>query len=109
MLIVQDVADTITANWERSKGAIAGNSAGLLNPIIQRLRVRRLMPRECERLQGLPDDYTAIMFRGKSAADGPRYKAIGNSMAVNVMRWLGQRIEMISAFADAPELIEAAE
>jgi DNA (cytosine-5)-methyltransferase 1 len=54
--------------------------------------VRRLTPRECERLQGFPDDYTAITYRGKSAADGPRYKALGNSMAISVIRWLGERI-----------------
>jgi DNA (cytosine-5)-methyltransferase 1 len=59
------------------------------------MAVRRLTPRECERLQGFPDDYTAIPFRGKPAADGPRYKALGNSMACNVMRWIGQRIEMV--------------
>ena len=55
--------------------------------------VRRLTPRECERLQGFPDDWTMIPYRGKPAADGPRYKAIGNSMAVPVMRWIGKRIE----------------
>jgi DNA (cytosine-5)-methyltransferase 1 len=57
--------------------------------------VRRLTPRECERLQGFPDDYTLIHVRGKAAADGPRYKALGNSMAVPVMRWLGERIQMV--------------
>lgn len=57
--------------------------------------VRRLTPRECERLQGLADDYTLIDVRGKSAADGPRYKALGNSMAVNVMRHIGNRIQMV--------------
>ena len=57
--------------------------------------VRRLTPTECERLQGFPDGHTAITHRGKPAADGPRYKACGNSMAVNVMRWLGERIEYI--------------
>jgi DNA (cytosine-5)-methyltransferase 1 len=56
--------------------------------------VRRLTPRECERLQGFPDDFTAIPYRGKTAADGPRYKALGNSMAVNVMRVIGERIAM---------------
>lgn len=57
--------------------------------------VRRLTPTEAERLQGFPDGYTAIPRRnGKPAADGPRYKALGNSMAVNVMRWIGQRIEI---------------
>lgn len=54
--------------------------------------VRRLTPRECERLQGFPDDYTLVPYRGKPAADGPRYKAIGNSMAVPVIRWIGSRI-----------------
>lgn len=60
--------------------------------------VRRLTPRECERLQGMPDDWTRIPYRGKSAddcPDGPRYKAIGNSMAVPVMRWIGERIAMV--------------
>lgn len=62
--------------------------------------VRRLPPRECERLQGFPDDYTRVPFRhGKPAADGPRYKAIGNSMAVNVMRWLGRRIDIVAGAA----------
>ena len=57
------------------------------------MAVRRLTPRECERLQGFPDDYTAITYRKKPAADGPRYKALGNSMAVPCMRWIGERIE----------------
>ena len=58
--------------------------------------VRRLTPRECERLQGFPDDWTAVPWRGKAVpADGPRYKACGNSMAVNVMRWLGERIDQV--------------
>lgn len=57
--------------------------------------VRRLTPRECERLQGFPEDQTAIRWRGKEAPDGPRYKAIGNSMAVNVMRWIGTRIDLV--------------
>ena len=55
--------------------------------------VRRLTPRECERLQGFPDDHTAIEYRGKPAADGPRYKALGNSMAVPCMWWIGHRIK----------------
>jgi DNA (cytosine-5)-methyltransferase 1 len=59
--------------------------------------VRRLTPRECERLQGFPDDYTAVPYRGKIAADGPRYKALGNSMAVPCMSWIGQRIELVRA------------
>lgn len=59
------------------------------------LAVRRLTPRECERLQGFPDDWTLITYRGKPASDGPRYKALGNSMAVNVMRWIGLRIAAV--------------
>ena len=59
--------------------------------------VRRLTPRECERLQGFPDDYTAIQYRGKLAADGPRYKALGNSMAVPCMQWIGERILKVEA------------
>jgi DNA (cytosine-5)-methyltransferase 1 len=57
--------------------------------------VRRLTPRECERLQGFPDDFTLVPYRGKEAADGPRYKALGNSMAVPCMRWIGERIQMV--------------
>lgn len=59
------------------------------------MAVRRLTPIECERLQGFPDNHTLIGWRGKDTAecpDGPRYKAIGNSMAVPVMRWIGERI-----------------
>jgi DNA (cytosine-5)-methyltransferase 1 len=59
--------------------------------------VRRLTPTECERLQGFPDGYTAIPYRNKPAADGPRYKALGNSMACNVMRWIGRRIELVNS------------
>jgi DNA (cytosine-5)-methyltransferase 1 len=55
--------------------------------------VRRLTPLECERLQGFPDGYTAI----PGAADGPRYRALGNSMAVPVMRWIGERIARVEA------------
>lgn len=61
------------------------------NPML----VRRLTPLECERLQGFPDGHTLIGWKGKPAEecpDGPRYKAIGNSMAVPVMRWIGKRI-----------------
>lgn len=59
--------------------------------------VRRLTPLECERLQGFPDGWTEIPYRGKDAdkcPDAPRYKALGNSMAVPVMRWIGERIEI---------------
>ena len=63
--------------------------------MIQAMTVRRLTPRECERLQGFPDDWTLIPWRKKPAEecpDGPRYKALGNSMAVNCMAWIGERI-----------------
>ncbi|MDW3683897.1 DNA (cytosine-5-)-methyltransferase [Cupriavidus sp. CV2] len=65
--------------------------------VITGMAVRRLTPRECERLQGFPDDYTAILRSGKPAADGPRYKSLGNSMAVNEMCWLGDRIASVEA------------
>lgn len=60
-------------------------------------RVRRLMPVECERLMGFPDGYTAITYRGKPAADGPRYKALGNSWATNCVRWIGRRIDLVES------------
>jgi DNA (cytosine-5)-methyltransferase 1 len=62
------------------------------------MQVRRLTPVECERLQGFPDDYTNIPWRKKDEApDGPRYKALGNSMAVPCMKWIGQRIKSVIA------------
>ena len=64
------------------------------------MTVRRLTPRECERLQAFPDDYTLIPWRRKPAAecpDGPRYKALGNSMACNCMAWIGERIAAVEA------------
>jgi site-specific DNA-cytosine methylase len=70
------------------------------------MQVRRLTPRECERLQGFPDDYTLIPYRGALAKDGPRYKALGNSMAVPVMRWIGDRIATVHA-ATAREEVAA--
>ena len=69
---------------------------------LQKMAVRRLTPVECERLQGFPDNFTKIPYRNKSAdqcPDGPRYKALGNSMAVPVMRWIGERIEAVDAIA----------
>jgi len=64
------------------------------------LTVRRLTPTECERLQGFPDGYTSIPYgrpreADQQCPDGPRYKALGNSMAVNVMRWIGQQIDRV--------------
>lgn len=81
---------------EQSPTLTAAISGSNLSPsIIKNMAVRRLTAVECERLQGFPDNHTLIPWRGKSAAecpDGPRYKAIGNSMAVPVMRWIGKRI-----------------
>jgi len=65
--------------------------------------VRRLTPRECERLQGFPDDFTLVPYRRGMAADGPRYRALGNSMAVPVLRWLGQRLSKINTQMRAHE------
>ena len=64
--------------------------------IAQQMAVRRLTPIECERLQGFPDNYTNIAWRGKpESPDSLRYKAMGNSMAVPCMKWIGERIEMV--------------
>ena len=85
-----DVSQPIMAG-----GPVGGNQGG---DYVAAQAVRRLTPTECERLQGFPDGWTAIPWRGKDAAacpDGPRYKALGNSMAVNVMRWIGQRIDAV--------------
>jgi DNA (cytosine-5)-methyltransferase 1 len=65
--------------------------------VMQHMAVRRLTPKECERLQGFPDNYTDIQAKGKPTPDGPRYKALGNSMAVPVMAWIGQRIQEVEA------------
>jgi DNA (cytosine-5)-methyltransferase 1 len=76
-----------------------GYSLNYMTGIQQNMAVRRLTPVECERLQGFPDNHTLIPWRGKEASqcpDGPRYKALGNSMAVPVMRWIGERIRMIN-------------
>jgi DNA (cytosine-5)-methyltransferase 1 len=77
-------------------GALAAE-AGMKqqNYLAQAMTVRRLSARECERLQGFPDDYTLIPWRKKPAEDcpdGPRYKALGNSMACNCMAWIGEQI-----------------
>ena len=63
--------------------------------VAQSVAVRRLTPIECERLQGFPDNYTDIKPKGKATPDGPRYKALGNSMAVPVMAWIGKRIQEV--------------
>ena len=77
------------------RGGSGGRHDGVMEPTSA---VRRLTPVECERLQGFPDNFTAIPWRKKGAEDcpdGPRYKALGNSMAVPVMRWIGERIHLV--------------
>jgi DNA (cytosine-5)-methyltransferase 1 len=85
-----DVAATLNA----STGASANHSGPSV--LLPTMAVRRLLPVECERLQGFPDDWTLIPWRGKPTPDGPRYKAMGNSMAVPVMRWIGQRLDRVA-------------
>ena len=89
----REVAQTLTCNY----GKQVDNTDSALGPnvVSSTSSVRRLVPVECERLQGMADDYTQIPWRGKPASecpDGPRYKAIGNSKAVTVVRWIGQRL-----------------
>lgn len=80
----------------------SSESGSNLTPcLLSGMQVRRLTPVECERLQGFPDGYTAIPWRGKPAAlcpDAPRYKALGNSMAVPVMRWIGKQLDLMRFF-----------
>ena len=96
----------ITANTLRA-GTPKGDGAGRHDHlVVYPSAVRRLMPIECERLQGFPDGYTDVPYRGKPAADGPRYESLGNSMAVPVMRWIGERIQMVDQI---PNMLEAAE
>lgn len=96
-----DVAGTMMS-YAKSGGdsnRIDNAAAGYMAVHPEGWAVRRLTPTECERLQGFPDGYTAIPRGGKPAADGPRYKALGNSMAVNAMRWIGRRIEMVEGLS----------
>ena len=88
----QTVSDIPTSLRASTGGGVHDNT------VMQDMQVRRLTPTECERLQGFPDNYTQIPYRNKpaeSCPDGPRYKAMGNSMAVPVMRWIGERIQMV--------------
>jgi DNA (cytosine-5)-methyltransferase 1 len=75
-------------------------NASTTGGVMHSMAIRRLTPKECERLQGFPDDWTKVPYRNKEAdqcPDGPRYKACGNSMAVPVMRWIGERINLIES------------
>lgn len=113
-----ELSPTATADWhapamvsfdqtwcladDNAKAAVDRDMCGTLKVcgsaphVARRMSVRRLTPRECERLQGFPDDWTLVPYRGREAdrcPDGPRYKAVGNSMAIPVMRWIGERIQ----------------
>lgn len=79
----------------RAAGHTASHANGGAPPavVMAEARPRRLTPTECERLQGMPDGHTLIQYRGKPASDGPRYRAIGNGIAVPALRWIAQRIE----------------
>ena len=97
-----NVASTLNAAFGSKQGLedqhINGGAPLFVPSKLKPSAVRRLTPTECERLQGFPDNFTQIPWRNKSAEDcpdGPRYKAMGNSMAVPVMRWIGERIEMV--------------
>ncbi|EME69979.1 site-specific DNA methylase [Paramagnetospirillum caucaseum] len=88
-------ADGVTPTL-RAMNALGRDNGGGQLAVQHDMAVRRLTPRECERLQGFSDDYTQILWRKKAAEDcpdGPRYRALGNSMAVPVMRWIGRRIQ----------------
>jgi DNA (cytosine-5)-methyltransferase 1 len=97
-LYIGEISGTMGTNADRASGSA---------PMVQAaMQVRRLTPRECERLQGFRDDYTLIPWRGKPAdqcPDGPRYKALGNSWAVPKVRWIGERISAVDAILDARE------
>jgi DNA (cytosine-5)-methyltransferase 1 len=92
-----DIAGTVSAKWAKGSGGPAGDEVqNLIAVALGELEaVRRLTPLECERLQGFPDGWTDIVLaNGRRALPRPRYRAIGNSMAVNVMRWTGRRIAL---------------
>lgn len=87
------VSQAMSCKWSKGTSGPSGDEHH--NLVCRGIAVRRLTPLECERLQGFNDDYTLITYRGKPAADAPRYRALGNSMAVPVMRWIGERINHI--------------
>lgn len=95
--ICRNVCPTLKCGGD---GAMVASEIGDKPAGVSPMLVRRLTPLECERLQGFPDGHTLIAWKGKPAEecpDGPRYKAIGNSMAVPVMRWIGRRIAAVDA------------
>jgi len=91
-IIVHGTQDPCVSNIAFAQGRNNGGE----NVLVNDLGVRRLTPIECERLQGFPDDYTNIFHKVKQATDSNRYKALGNSMAVPVMKWIGERIDKVA-------------
>ena len=112
------VSPTVTSKWAKGVGGPAGDECQNLvlhqgvappltgNPygdhqsregllVASGMSVRRITPREAERLQGFPDDWTLVPYRGKPMANGPRYRVIGNAIAVNVISWIGRRMAMM--------------
>jgi DNA (cytosine-5)-methyltransferase 1 len=97
-----DSMNHIAKALDTSRGLDPSCNQGVM-AVQQAMAVRRLTPKECERLQGFPDNYTDIKPKGKATPDGPRYKALGNSMAVPVMAWIGQRIQKVQNILDTRE------
>lgn len=108
----------VAASFKGGQGSAAGgigyDTSGIAKPVKTQvdgqmlhaaMRVRRLTPVECARLQGFPDDYLDITMRGKPAADGPRYKALGNSWAVPNVRWIGEAIYAVAQLNGAQAVI----
>jgi site-specific DNA-cytosine methylase len=98
----QTVSNTCQA--VRSAASDVDHVGAVLTPQFP-MAVRRLTPTECERLQGFPDNWSQIPWKGKPAdqcPDGPRYKCAGNSMAVPVMRWIGEQIARVELSLNNP-------
>ena len=88
-----DATDNLSPTLRAGGHSKSHANAGVMPAVATPLAVRRLTPVECEFLMGFPRNHTLVPYRNKPAADGPRYKALGNSMAVPVMRWIGERID----------------
>lgn len=100
---------TLTATNDPSRSPQSSEITAQVAAVVQAtaMQVRRLTPEECEALQGFPRSYTAIPWRKKPAAecpDGPRYKALGNSWAVPVVRWIGERINLVESVLQQQEV-----
>ena len=109
---VMQPVDVKQVQWASGGGQVENDTAQALRAGAEynyqfarvAMQVRRLTPVECERLQGFPDNYTNIPWRKKDEApDGPRYKALGNSMAVPCMKWIGERIQAATARQEVPK------